>query len=470
MRLSTLLLVPLLCAGIPTVSRAQDADDQAAAEAKRLRDALDKGAAWVRGLQQPNGAFQLPPNVDTLETNFPLGYCALATLTLLKCGAAPDDPAIDLAFNHLYTLPLRKTYEVSMLILAIEARFAPPAAAQDPEKKSYTTVARNFFARRARPVDRDKLKACVDWLVGHRSKQFDGSGWRYPEGEIDLDNSNTQYAMLALKSARRLGAEVPIEIFAAVADYFVAQQDQLGPEVPWFAVPAADGPIMEMLGLDKRRDAERAQARERERDREREGTRERARQPGETLERMRMFARGWSYEPRAVKPDEPPPASREGTTPTQTGTKVSTGSMTSSGVAALCIAKSELETQPQHWRQRQGAVEAAIRDGVAWLAHNFNPTENPRADGGPTGWKYYYLYSVERAGVLAGTYRFGTHDWWEEGAAGLLPLQEAAGTWPDAKGLSRLAHTCFALLFLTRSTIPLMPLPPKRVMTGNGGR
>lgn len=460
MKLSTLLLVPLLCVGLSAVTRAQDELD-----AKKLREALDRGALWVRGLQQPDGSFQLPPNVDTLETNFPLGYCALATLTLLKCGAEPDDPAVDRAFNHLYTLPLRKTYEVAMLILAIEARFAPPEEAQDPEKKSYTAVARGFFARRARPVDRDKLKACVDWLVGHRSKQFDGAGWRYPQGEIDLDNSNTQYAMLALKSARRLGADVPIEVFAAVADYFVAQQDAVGPEVPWFAVPAADGPIMEMLGLDKRREAERAQARAAEREAARDGTRERARRPGETLERMQMFARGWSYEPREVK-EGPPPTSREGTTPPQTGTKVSTGSMTSSGVAALCIAKSELETQPQHWRQRQGAVEAAIRDGVAWLAHHFSPTDNPRADGGPTGWKYYYLYSVERAGVLAGTYRFGAHDWWEEGAAHLLTLQEAEGTWPDAKGLSRLSHTCFALLFLTRSTIPLMPLPPKRVMTG----
>lgn len=458
MRFAPLLLFVTVLLAAPA-ARAQDAID-----ADALRQAIERGKTWLQGLQQPDGSFKLPPANETLETNFPLGYCSLATLTLLKCGVEPDDPAIERAFQHMYSLPLRKTYEVSMLILAIEARFQPPEDQVD-EKKSYTTVARRFFGRQARPIDRQKLQECVQWLVAHRSKQFDGAGWRYPQGEIDQDNSNTQYAMLALKSARRLGADVPLDLFAKVADFFVAQQDATGPEVPWFAVPAADGPIAEMMSLDERRKAEREWARERERAAERGGTRQREREIGETVERARMFARGWSYEPREVKD---PPASREGPTPPQTGTRVSTGSMTCSGVAALVIAKSELENNRGLWRPRQAAVEAAIRDGVAWLAKHFSPTDNPRADGGPTGWKYYYLYSVERAGVLAGTYRFGSHDWWEEGAAHILTQQEPEGTWPDAKGLSRLSRTCFALLFLKRGTIPLMPLPPKRVMTGAG--
>lgn len=466
MRRSLFLVLPLVFVLPPgwtaPVARAQDAID-----ADALAAAIARGTAYVRGLQQPDGSFQLPPAADTLETNFPLGYCALATLTLLKCGVAPDDPAIERAFEHMYRLPLRKTYEVSTLVLAIEARFAPPDDQLDPEKRSYTTVARRFFGRHARKIDRDKLQACVDWLVAHRSKQFEGAGWRYPEGSIDLDNSNTQYAMLALKSARRLGAEVPLDLFAKVADYFVAQQDATGPEVPWFAVPAADGPIGEMLGLEERRKLDRQRAQRAEREAAAAGTRQRAGggEALETAERMRMFSRGWSYEPREV-PKGPPPESREGPPPPQTGTKVSTGSMTCSGIAALCIAKSELESTSALWRPRAAAVDQAIRDGVAFMAHHFSPRDNPRVDGGASGWKYYYLYSVERAGVLAGTYRFGTHDWWEEGAAHLLTLQEAAGSWPDTKGLSRLAHSCFALLFLKRSTIPLMPLPPKRVMTG----
>ena len=117
-------------------------------------------------------------------------------------------------------------------------------------------------------------------------------------------------------------------------------------------------------------------------------------------------------------------------------------------------------------------MNQAIRDGCAWLAKYFSPTANPSTGTAgqtkTTGWKYYYLSSCERAGVLAGTYRFGTHDRWEEGAAHLIEQQQAEGSWPDATGMSRLGRTSFALLFLKRATIPLVPLPPKRVMTGGG--
>lgn len=443
-----LALVLGLCTAVP--ARGADAVEAAALEA-----ALDKGLKWLSGLQQQDGSFKLPPNRESLESGFPMGFSALATLTLLKCGVAPDDPRIVKAFQHLYTLPLRKTYSVSVLVLAIEARYAPPPKAQKKQaKRSYSSVARRFFRGKARKPDLQKLQACVAFLVGHRAKN---GAWRYPEGS-ESDNSCTQYAMLALKGARRLGAEVKPEIFEQVADYFVAQQDATGPEVPYFPVPAADGPIYDMLGPEQRKKASDKWKKRREKEAKKKGTRTRG--PQESRESEVFNARGWGYVPR--EPQDPP-TSRTGPAPTYPKKEqATTGSMTSSGIAALCIAKSELETRPRSWRPRRDAVETAIRDGCAWLAKHWNPESNP----GSAGWKYYYLYSVERAGVLAGTYRLGEHDWWEEGAAHLLATQEAEGTWPDAKGLSRLSRTCFALLFLKRATIPLVPLPPKRVMTG----
>lgn len=448
-----------LAAALP--GRAQDAVD-----ADRLRDAKARGLAWLAGQQQADGSFALPPTkADNLEAGFPMGTTALATLTLLKGGTAPDDPRIERAFRHLYGLPLRRTYSVALLVLCIEARFAPPPpAAGEQSEQSYTRVARKAFGKLGRPVDRAKLTECVNWLLSKQSSRV-GVGWRYPStAAIDQDNSCTQYAVLALKGARRLGAEVPLDVFARVADFFVAQQDATGPEVPWFSVPAADGPIGELLTVGQRRKLER---KERKRD---EKAQTRARKRGEaTEERAPMHARGWSYEPREVGD---PPASRRGPVPDRAEpTQRSTGSMTCSGVAALAICKSELELAAAAWRPREEAVEQALRDGCAWLATYFDPRANPCSGPTPTvGWKYYYLYSVERAGVLAGTYRFGGHDWWEEGAAHLLALQEPEGTWPDAPGVSRLSRTCFALLFLTRGTVPLLPLPPKRVMTGGGGR
>ncbi|MBL4850202.1 MAG: hypothetical protein JKY65_32135 [Planctomycetes bacterium] len=446
----SLILTAALLLGAAGPARGDEIDPTA------LEASIERGLKWLSGLQQPDGSFKLPPNRESLETGFPMGFSALATLTLLKCGTPPNDPRIVKAFQHLYTLPLRKTYSVSVLVLAIEARYVPPAKAQKKRaKKSYSSVARRFFRGKARKVDLQKLQECVAWLVGHRSKTM--AGWRYPEG-IDQDNSCTQYAMLALKGARRLGAEVKPEVFAQVADFFVAQQDATGPEVPFFPVPAADGPIYDMLGPEQRKKAELKWKKREEKAKRRSGTR--VRQPKETREREVFNARGWSYLHR--EPQDAP-SSRTGPVPTYPKSEqTTTGSMTSSGIAALCIAKSELETHKRYWRPRRDAVETAIRDGCAWLATHWKPESNP----GSAGWKYYYLYSVERAGVLAGTYRFGEHDWWEEGAVHLLATQEQAGTWPDAKGLSRLSRTCFALLFLKRATIPLVPLPPKRVMTG----
>jgi hypothetical protein len=440
-----------------------------------LDAALAKGLAWLKALQQPDGSFAIPPGQDSLEKSFPMGYSSLAALTLLKCGVAPDDPIIEKAFQHLNTLPLRKTYSISCLVLAIEARYAPPPKVLAKEEgKAYSTVARKVFRKRVGKADLKKLQECVNWLVTNRSKDHPG-GWRYPQGEIDQDNSCTQYALLALKSARRLGVAVPLEVFEQVADFFVAQQDRTGPEVPWFPVPAADGPIAEMLDIEARKKLERKLKKEAEKAAAKAAkTRQRKQRGSEapgggTSEQPRLFARGWSYEPRAA---EGPPIqagdAREGPVPDRAvATQRSTGSMTCSGVAALCIAKSELEASKRSWRPREARVNQAIRDGVAWLAHYFNPRENPSSGPKPTvGWKYYYLYSVERAGVLAGTYRFGERDWWEEGAAHLLTQQLDEGAWPDAKGLSKLSRSCFALLFLRRATIPLVPLPPKRVMTG----
>lgn len=456
----------LLLLGLASSAPALEIDPE------KLAKAIERGRAWLQPLQRADGGFDLPPAPDgTLESNFPQGYSALATLTLLKTGTPPDDPAIERAFQYIYSLPLKKTYEVSLVILCIEARYVPPPELlQKKAEQGYTSVARGFFRGKARKQDQAKLQECVDWLVAHQAKQT-GAGWRYPQGEIDQDNSCTQYAMLALKGARRLGARVPMEVFEKVADFLVAQQDETGPEVPWFAVPAADGPVYEMLTIEQR---EKKLAKEREEAEKeakkraaREGTRAREQPVGETLERPRMTARGWSYLPRAPR-EGPPPETRVGEVPQRAVLEQSTtGSMTCSGVAALCIAKSELENNPGSWRPREQAVNQAIRDGCAWLAHFFNNSENPSSGARKTvGWKYYWFYSMERAGVLAGTYQFGTHDWWDEIAAHVLTQQQSEGSWPDAKGLSRLSRTCFALLFLSRSTVPLVPFPKKRVMTG----
>ena len=64
-------------------------------------------------------------------------------------------------------------------------------------------------------------------------------------------------------------------------------------------------------------------------------------------------------------------------------------------------------------------------------------------------WHIYYLYGLERIGMLYGTDRIGSHDWYDEGAAWLIKHQADNGSWRNVP------DTCFAILFLRRATAPL---------------
>jgi hypothetical protein len=98
------------------------------------------------------------------------------------------------------------------------------------------------------------------------------------------------------------------------------------------------------------------------------------------------------------------------------------------------------------YRSKMRDVQKAIDDGFAWLDRNWAVDQNP---GGRMEWHYYYLYGLERAGMLADRKWIGMHDWYREGAEYLLERQSGLGSWGDD------VQTCFALLFLKRSTMPV---------------
>jgi hypothetical protein len=131
-------------------------------------------------------------------------------------------------------------------------------------------------------------------------------------------------------------------------------------------------------------------------------------------------------------------------------------SMTAGSVAALTIYDSILK---KDWKK-----DSVVNDGLAWLAVNFSVTENT----GPMEWEalpvnelHYALYAMERAGRLYGTEYFGEHAWYSEGVKQLLATQDAEGSWSekplDKSWSTPTWDTCFAILFLRRSTAPLVP-------------
>src|SRR2546422_72764 len=80
-----------------------------------------------------------------------------------------------------------------------------------------------------------------------------------------------------------------------------------------------------------------------------------------------LHARGWAYQHGG-----------EGLEEWKTRT---TGSMTTSGLAAVLVCKGQLDGTPGFEKQRE-AVDTAIRDGCAWIAANFAVEGNPNVAPG----------------------------------------------------------------------------------------
>lgn len=137
------------------------------------------------------------------------------------------------------------------------------------------------------------------------------------------------------------------------------------------------------------------------------------------------------------------------------GRQVAYGSMTTAGIASLYICGQRLHVggkkaflrgaYPDCGKYRQNRAIAA---GLAWLGRNFSVDQNPRAGG---RWVFYYLYGVERVGMISGARNLGAHDWYRAGAARLVAVQR-----PDGGFGSSAIHTAFAMLFLCKGNRPIL--------------
>jgi len=135
--------------------------------------------------------------------------------------------------------------------------------------------------------------------------------------------------------------------------------------------------------------------------------------------------------------------------------KGSYGAMTAGGLSSVCIY--------DHLLGKPWTRDPLVEQAKTWLTVNFSAAEHPQAARGWDGYDggsfvYYYLYALERAGMMYGTETFGSHAWYPEGAKYILDSQNPDGSW---KGRARIdengpvADTCFAILFLRRATAPL---------------
>jgi hypothetical protein len=120
------------------------------------------------------------------------GHAAFCAYTLLKCGVARSHPAVRKALAFVRDRELETVYAISCAILALEAA--------DDEG------------------DRGLLEDLTARLVGLQNSVGLYDYPVYPNGDRPpIDLSNTLYAALALRSAKKAGVEVPDAVWAKLA-------------------------------------------------------------------------------------------------------------------------------------------------------------------------------------------------------------------------------------------------------------
>ena len=162
-----------------------------------VRRSIDMGVEYLKKEQHPR-------NGDWTEYTFHSGgVTALCTLALINSGVKKNDPAVQKALVSLRDigLPRGSTYATSMQTMAF--------AAADPERD------RLLIERNARYLEAIQIR--------------DGpgkGGWGYADGSVTADNSNSQFALLALYEAERSGVKVNDQTWRLAMKYWMACQDQ----------------------------------------------------------------------------------------------------------------------------------------------------------------------------------------------------------------------------------------------------
>lgn len=360
----------------------------------RINRAIARGVEHLNSTQGPAGSWR---------TEFgSAGPTGLALFTLLSSGVSRVDPAVVRAARFLAGLD---TVKGTMSDLAGDR---PPAM-----RMTYDHALR-VLALTAHSVEthRVAIGASVRALV---SAQKPSGQWAYTitmGGPLDHgDNSNTQFALLALWQADVAGFSVPNTVWQRALRHFESTADREG---GWgygcpgtlegsygsmTAVGVACSVIAKAMLLGK----------------EKAGTFDYTSLP--------VVARGLRWLGARFTADRHP----------------GIDAVTSSGPGG----------------GRPGGPPGGAPGGGPGAMGGGPPGGMP----GPSArtFQYYWLYAAERVGMLLSLRRLGEHDWYREGAEWLVSAQRPDGSWHNEAtngGAPEppLAATCFALLFLERAT------------------
>ncbi len=363
-----------------------------AALREQVVQALTKASEHLFGLQEPEGCW--PESTWAPKASWPGGSTALALHALLEAGAKPDDLRVERGFAYLRTLPHERTYLAASTLLALWARYSTRHADYRQILETEDIGDPGARARLRKPENRLDLalaRTCFDTLLG--AQRENGAFGYGPDGALHWDISNTQYGLLGLRAARELGLAVKNGAWLAALRFLMDWQEEDGPAAVLKTALVEGG--YRLVFSEK------------------------------------AWARGFGYTPASpTHPKQPYPTA------------------TASGVASLLLVQNELEGSSRFFPKDRERARVAIRDGLAWL-QDYLPTHPAgHHNGGSSAFDYYFLYAVERLGVLGHLRFIGTYDWYVVGAEQLVRTQRPDGGW----GPGLVLDTSWAVLFLKRAS------------------
>jgi hypothetical protein len=425
------LLAMMALAILGTPARAVDPDT--------IKTAIDRGVRALRGMQSREGIWQHEHSE---------GATALAGLALLECGAAPDDDAVLRAADFLRRTAVIEThtYSVSLAILffdrlgdpgdvpLIESLMVRLLAGQNTATggwsygcpkisnsevqrlEGYVKGRKKSAGRReaSKPGTKRKFEDLSPEIreqlrklgQGESIAQQEAAPPGGPGGEVlvpgklpaDIiarlpgDNSNTQFAALALWVGRRHGLPVEKAITLLDRRFRGSQMEDGG----WTYTPMSGSPMPGQMGHPSGIPSSAAMTCA--------GVLALAIADGATLEYLR------EHKPDAKVPDI---------------------------------------NKDQNLKRALEALGTVIGDprGIEPFRRGYHPQAPPASRVG--GGTYYFLWSLERVAVALDLKTIGKKDWYGWGAEILAENQSPDGSWTGAYPGG--VDTSFALLFLKRA-------------------
>ncbi len=167
--------------------------------AEQVRQSIERGVAFLKRQQRADGSWAEYPSQMG-------GITALCTLALLNSGVDPDDDAIRRALNVLRKIQPERTYAASLQTMA--------------------------FCLAGKKTDLPLVTRNVKWLQEAQITRDRGGkgGWGYDLRSSEPDNSNSQFAVLALHEAERAGVAVSAQTWRLAKAYW---EDNQNPDGSW---------------------------------------------------------------------------------------------------------------------------------------------------------------------------------------------------------------------------------------------